>query len=61
MNPYSAVLIVIGGLAAVLGAFGWLARRIRDRGGGGSLMGPVDEIYHPSALRSPRRSCAECG
>jgi hypothetical protein len=43
--------IVAAGFGAVLGALVWLARRIRRRGIGGGLMGPLDEIYHPSAHR----------
>jgi hypothetical protein len=46
-----AFLVVAGGFAAILGAFVWLARRVRRRGVGGALMGPIDEIYHPAAHR----------
>lgn len=51
MAEFSAFLVVAGCFAAVLGAFVWLARRVRRRGVGGALMGPVDEIYHPAAHR----------
>jgi hypothetical protein len=44
-------LVVFGGFAVVFALFALLAARIRRRGVGGSLMGPIDEIYHPSAHR----------
>jgi hypothetical protein len=47
-----AFLVVAGGFAVILSAFAWLARRIRRRGLGGGLMGPLDEIYRPTAHRS---------
>jgi hypothetical protein len=54
---------VSDGLAALLtsGAFGlgmgglvWLARRVRSRGTGGgySIMGVFDEMWHPAALEA---------
>lgn len=52
MAELVAFLIAAGGLAAVLGALALLARRIRRRGIGGAIMGPIDEIYHPGAHRS---------
>jgi hypothetical protein len=51
MGDFLAFLVIAGALAAILGAFGWLARRVRRRGTGGALMGPLDEIYHPAAHR----------
>lgn len=47
-----ALLIVVGGFAAVLGGFVWLAARIRRRGLGGAVMGPIDEVYNPGAHRA---------
>jgi hypothetical protein len=44
-----AFLAVAGGFAAVLAAVAWLGIRVRRRGIGGGLMGPLDEIYNPSA------------
>ena len=38
-------------LAVVLGGLTGLARRVRRRGAGGGIMGPIDEIYRPSAHR----------
>ncbi len=35
--------------ACVLSGLAWAARRLRRRGGGGSLMNPFDEIWHPVA------------
>lgn len=40
-----------GGFGAVLVALVWLARRVRRRGIGGGLMGPVDEIWRPDTHR----------
>jgi len=45
-------LTVAGGFAAILGAVAWLGVRVRRRGIGGGLMGPVDEIYNPGAQRA---------
>ncbi|SBT50394.1 hypothetical protein [Micromonospora auratinigra] len=45
------VLLVLGGLAAVLGLLARLAARVRRRGVGGTVMGPFDEIWHPAAHR----------
>jgi hypothetical protein len=42
-------LVVAAGLGAILSAFVWLARRVRRSGVGGGLMGPIDEIYRPTA------------
>lgn len=47
-----AILISAGALAAVLGALVLLGRRVRRRGIGGAITGPIDEIYHPGAHRS---------
>jgi hypothetical protein len=44
-------LAILGGFAVILAAFGWLAMRMRGRGIGGGLMGPIDDIFHPSASR----------
>ena len=51
VGDVGAVLIVAGGFAAVLYGFMLLAQRIRRRGLGGPIMGPIDEIYHPAAHR----------
>jgi hypothetical protein len=51
VSEFQALLVVAIGLVAILCAFVWLARRIRRSGVGGGLMGPIDEIYHPSAHR----------
>ncbi|GAA4560288.1 hypothetical protein GCM10023175_69970 [Pseudonocardia xishanensis] len=40
------MLVVV---ALVLGFLVWAARRVRRRAGGGSLMNPFDEIWHPIA------------
>jgi hypothetical protein len=40
-------LVFVVVLAAVIGALLWLAARVRRRGVGRELMGPVDLIYRP--------------
>jgi hypothetical protein len=44
--PFLAFVV---GLAAVLGAVAWLGLRVRRRGNGGAIAGPVDEIFRPNA------------
>lgn len=51
MGELAAFLMVIGGSAATMGGLAWLGSRLRRRGAGGAVMGPVDEIFHPSAHR----------
>ncbi|HET8661943.1 MAG TPA: hypothetical protein VFM55_23495 [Micromonosporaceae bacterium] len=51
MAELAAFLLFAGGLAATMGGLVWLGSRIRRRGVGGEVMGPVDEIFHPSAHR----------
>jgi len=46
------LVAVAGGFAVILGAVAWLGTRIRRRGIGGGLMGPIDEIYNPGAHRA---------
>jgi hypothetical protein len=47
-----AFLVVAGGFATILAVVAWLGIRIRRRGIGGGLMGPIDEIYNPGAHRA---------
>ncbi len=49
VTVFQAFLIMAAGLVAILGAFVWLARRVRRSGVGGGVMGPIDEIYRPAA------------
>ena len=51
MGDFFAFLAVAGGFAVVLVALWLLARRVRRRGIGGAVLGPIDEIYHPAAHR----------
>ena len=37
--------------ALIMWALVWLARRVRRTGKGANVMGPIDEIYNPSAHR----------
>ncbi len=48
-------LAVVAGLAAfggVLGGLVWLASRVRSRGIGDVVMGPLEEIWHPTGHRA---------
>ncbi len=54
MGTFLAILAVAGGFGVALCAYAWLASRIRRRGIGGGLMGPLDEVYHPGAHRARR-------
>jgi len=45
-------MVILAGFAMILGGLAWMASRVRRRGGGGSLMGPFDEIWHPAALQA---------
>jgi len=47
-----AVFAVAAGLVVLLTPFVLLARRIRRRGVGARLMGPLDEIYNVGALKT---------
>lgn len=52
MTDVLGLLMVVAGFTAVLGGFVWLAARIRHRGLGGAVMGPIDEVYNPAAHRA---------
>jgi len=45
------LLLTLAGFAAVVGGLAWLGRRARRRGVGGSVLGAVDEIFHPAAYQ----------
>ncbi|MEU0383626.1 hypothetical protein [Streptomyces chartreusis] len=45
MDEFLSFLILMGGLAAVMGAFAWLASRIRRRGLAGSAMSAALASY----------------
>ena len=49
VTEFQAFLIVAAGLLTILSAFVWLVRRVRRSGVGGGVMGPIDEIYRPTA------------
>jgi hypothetical protein len=51
VTGFLTVAAFFAGLAATMAALVWLARRVRRRGIGGGLMGPIDEMWHPSAHR----------
>ena len=47
-----AFVMVLAVFSAALGGLAWLAARVRRRGGGDSLMGPFEELWHPAAQRA---------
>jgi len=49
MGQLVPFLVVAAVLAAILGALAWLASRVRRRGAGLDIAGPIDEIYRPNA------------
>ena len=51
MVTFLGVLTAVAGFAVILAGLTWLARRVRRHGTGGGIMGPIDEIYRPSAHR----------
>lgn len=52
VEGFLAVLVGVTVLGGVLGALVWLARRVRRRGIGESVMGPFEEIWHPAGQRA---------
>ena len=48
MADLLAPLVILAAFGVVLGALWWLAVRFRRRGGG-AVMGPFEEIWHPAA------------
>ena len=51
MEFVAQLLITLAGFAAVVGGLAWLGLRARRRGVGGSVLGAVDEIFHPAAYQ----------
>jgi hypothetical protein len=51
VSSWIVLLALVAGFAAILGAFVLLARHVRRSGVGGGIMGPIDEIYQPTAYR----------
>jgi hypothetical protein len=43
---------VVAALAAVMAAFAWFARKVKRSGVGGGVMGPIDEVYRPTAAET---------
>ena len=52
MGQLLSFLIVAGVLAPILGVLAWLGSRVRRRGVGGDIMGPVEEIWYATARSS---------
>lgn len=49
MASFLWFLAASGVLAGILGAVAWLGLRVRRRGNGTAIAGPVDEIFRPNA------------
>ncbi len=47
-----APIITIAILAAILGAFPWLAARVRSRGIGGGVFEPIQDMWDPTVHRT---------
>lgn len=52
MDSLWVALVTTAAVALNLGGLVWLAARARRRGIGGSVLGPLEEIYHPTAHRA---------
>ena len=51
MTEVLTIVAFFAGFGLVSVALVWLARRVRRRGIGGGLMGPVDELWRPDTHR----------
>ena len=51
MNDIVIFSAVFAGLALVVVGLAWLANRARRRNVGGSVLGAVDEVFHPAAYQ----------
>jgi hypothetical protein len=51
MADWLVPLVILAGLALVVAALWWLAVRVGRRGGG-DVLGPFDELWHPAAHRT---------
>lgn len=49
MAAFLSLLAVLTGLGLILAGLMWLAKRVRRRAAGDSVMGPFEEIWHPVA------------
>jgi hypothetical protein len=55
VGPIDDIWILLVSLAVVagfLGLLGWASARSRRRGIGASMMGPFDQMWHPTAAES---------
>jgi len=52
MDEVLPLVMVVAVFGMILGGLAWLAAHVRRRGGGDSLMGPFEEIWHPAARRA---------
>ncbi|OLB65665.1 MAG: hypothetical protein AUI10_05650 [Actinobacteria bacterium 13_2_20CM_2_72_6] len=52
MDVVVGFVAVVAVLTAIMAAFGWFATRMKRSGVGGGIMGPIDEVYRPTARES---------
>jgi hypothetical protein len=52
MEGFLPVLVTLAAFAVTLGGFAWFSIRARARGVGSSFVGPFQELWDPSHLRS---------
>jgi hypothetical protein len=52
MTVFLGFLVVAAILAVIMAGFAWFAIRMKRSGVGGGIMGPIDEIYRPTAHES---------
>ena len=49
MTEFVGFLVAAAILAVIMVGFAWFAGRMKRSGVGGGIMGPIDEIYRPTA------------
>lgn len=51
MEDFLPLVVILAAFGLVMGGLAWIASRARRRGVGGSVLGAVDEIFHPAAYQ----------
>jgi hypothetical protein len=51
VDGFLPLVIVAASFGAIVGGLAWLGSRARRRRVGGSVLGAVDEIFHPAAYQ----------
>jgi len=58
MDVVVPLLVILAGFGAIMAGLAWIASRARRKGVGGSVLGAVDETFHPAAYQ-PRIEIAQ--